>query len=240
MKPFLSCLLLAGLSATAADAEGTWIAGVIADADQSPYVGGRDSVELLPYLAFEADRLHVGIDGVRYELIDQGNLSVSLTLDPRFSPDFPDTALFAGLDRDDALEAGFSATYSFGAAYVGMSVQGDVTGVHDGFAGRALVGYEADLGPVALDVNAGVYLRDANLNTYLYGVSVGEVTAARPMFEMGNTINVFADVTALMPIGDRTFLLGQISYHDLGEAVDSPLVTRGHQLSITVGIGYQF
>ena len=228
------------LTAPMALAEGDWIVGIIVDGDQSPYVEGMDSVDVLPYIAFETERFHIGIDGISYEAFDNGSLSIDARLDPRFAPDLPNTTLFDGLDRDDAIDAGLSANYSFGQTYAAVRVKGDVTGVYDGFAGELAIGYETVLGPLLIDASAGVQLRDANLNNYLYGVSTEEAADGRPAFKLSNTANAFAEVTVLMPVADDMFVLGEIWYADLGEAADSPLVADDSRLGITLGLGYQF
>lgn len=240
MKLSLPVLVCSCVLTHPAYAEGDWILGVLADGSQSPYVGGTDSVDLIPYIAYETDRMHIGIDEISYELIDTGNLALSIMLDPRFAPDLPDTTLFDGLSRDTAFEAGFAASYGFGAASANLSLQHDVSGVHDGFAGELSLGYEAELGQIALDLTAGLNFRDSNLNNYLYGVSTANVTAERAAFEMDNTVNVFAEMTALMQVSDNAFLLGEVRYTDLGEAADSPLVDRDNVTDLTLGLLFQF
>lgn len=228
------------LTTTPALADGDWIIGLLADGTQSPYVGGEDSADFIPYIAYETDRFHIGIDEISYDVIDTGNLDVSVMLDPRFAPDLPNTALFDGLRRDDAYEVGVAASYSFGATTAGLSVQRDVSGAHNGLAGKLSFGYEAEVGPVALDLTAGVKLRDAKLNNYLYGVAEDEVTADRSAYKMGDTVNAFAEVTALMPLSENMYLLGEVTYSDLGKAVDSPLVDRDNQTDILIGVLFQF
>lgn len=240
MKPLIIAISAAALTASSALAEGDWIVGIIADGDQSPYVGGDDSVEAIPYIAYETERFYIGIDGLRYHAFDNGSVSIDAFLDPRFAPDMPDTALFEGLDRDDTLEAGLSATYSFGPMYAVASVQADIAGAHDGLAGEVAVGYEAALGTVMFDASAGIRYRDANLNAHLYGVSAAEATATRPAFEISDTANAFAEISAIVPIGAQTFFIGEVSYMDLGEAAASPLVDRDDQFGVLIGIGYQF
>ncbi|MCF2870340.1 MipA/OmpV family protein [Octadecabacter sp. G9-8] len=227
-------------AATPVFAEGDWIVGLLLDGSQSPFVGGQDSVQALPYIAYETGRLHIGIDEISYALVDSGRFDLSVMLDPRFAADLPDTALFDGLKRDDAFEAGFAASYAFGDASANLSVQHDVSGVHDGLAAKLSLSHEAQLGAVGLDFTAGVKFQDSDLNNYLHGVATADVTADRAAFEMDNTINAFAQMNALMPISDNAFLLGEVTYTDLGEAADSPLVNRDHIADVTLGLLFQF
>lgn len=226
--------------ANGAIAEGSWIFGAFVDGETGIYVGEEDSFELLPYLAYETERLHIGLDGISYEVIDLDGLSVDITLDPRFAPDVPDSALFEGLDRDDALELGFAATYAFGPAYATLSLEGDVTDAHGGFAGEAALGYQLALGGIGIDASAGVKLRDAALNNYLFGVSEAEATATRAAFAMDDTANAFASISAVYEITDGVYVIGEVSYEDLGEAANSPLVEATERNSIVIGIGYEF
>ena len=238
-----SSLVLAALVLSVgsqAQANGNWIIGGIVEAEKNIYEGGKDEAELIPYLAYETDRLHVGIDGVDYELFDTGTISLDANLDYRFAPGFPDSALFEGLERDDALELGLSATYSFGELYVDASVAGDVSDAHNGFEGELALGYEASLGNVLLDAKAGIKFKDENLNNYLYGVSESEANNARAAFEMSNTANAFASLTAAYALTDTTYLIGELSYEDLGEASDSPLVAETRKVDLVIGLGWQF
>lgn len=238
-RTFIAAAALTCLASTA-PAEGDWIVGIIIDGGQSPYVGGKDSVQAIPYVAYETDTFHIGIDGLSYTVIDEGPLSLEARLEPRFSPDFPGTELFDGLDRDDALEAGLSATYSFGQAYATASVEGDISGAHDGYSGSLAVGYETQIGFAVIDATAGLRFRDSNLNNYLYGVGTEDATAARSAFDMSDTANVFAEITALVPLAEDLFLIGEVSFADLGDAADSPLVDRDKVADLTIGVGYQF
>lgn len=236
--PLLACI--SALAGTTAQAEGDWIIGLLATGGQSPYVGGKNEAELLPYIAYETDRFYIGVDELSYDVIDTDQLDVAVRFEPRFSPDFPDTALFEGLERDDAFELGFAATYDFGVFYSSASLQGDVAGAHDGMAGSVAVGYEAQLGFAMLDFSAGVKLRDAKLNNFLYGVAADEATANRAAFNMENTANAFAEVTTLIPLSETMFLYGEVSYEDLGDAFNSPLVDQENKTDITLGLVFQY
>lgn len=225
---------------SAATADGNWIIGGFVGAEQNPFVGGEDTAEIIPYIAFETERFHIGLDGISYTALETQDLEVELFIDPRFAPSFPDTALFDDLDRDDAIEVGASLRYSFGEFYTDFALQGDVSGAHDGYEAEAAVGYQLETAGISLDLRAGLRARDSNLNTYLYGVSVEEATMARPTFEMDNTVNAFAELAALVPLSDSTFLMGEISYTDLGEAEDSPLIDRSDRLGMVLGVAFQF
>ncbi len=240
MKNLILALSITGIWATGATADGAWIVGAGLSAGQSPYVGDKDEASLFPYIAFETERLHIGVDGLSYNLLNNGGLSVDVTLDPRFAPDFPGTDLFAGLERDDALELGFDATYWFGAAYAGLSFAHDVTDAHEGYEGSASVGYELELGQLGMNAAAGVKFRDANLNNYLFGVSDDEATATRAAFDVGDTTTAFASLSAIYPLSDQMFLLGEVTVEDLGNAAKSPLVDEERIADITIGVGFQF
>lgn len=241
MKHTLKVLALAPcLCATGAAADGTWSLGLLVDGGRTPYARGSTSADLLPYIAYDTARLHIGVDEVSYRVITGGDFDLALMLTPRFSPDFPDTAVFDGILRDDAIEGGFTATYRFGATYAEFAFQGDISGVHNGFQGTLALGYEVELGPLALDLTAGVKLRDNKLNGYLFGVNPAEATADRAAFEMGNTANAFLGVTAVMPLSPNLSLVGQISHTDLGEAFNSPLVDRKSSTDMLFGVVYEF
>ncbi|WP_172839379.1 MipA/OmpV family protein [Tateyamaria omphalii] len=167
------------------NAEGNWIFGLFLDGSQGPYLDGPDRSGPSPYIAYRTNRLHIGIDEIRYDLMSVDQLNVSAMLMPRFAPAYPDRALFDGLERDDTIEIGLTATYDFGASYTRLSVQADVAGIHAGYAAQVAYGYEAELGFAAVDVRASAELRDARLNNYLFGVAADEATDSRSAFAMG-------------------------------------------------------
>lgn len=240
MKYLILGLSITGIWATSATAEGTWILGAGVNASQSPYVGDKDDATLFPYFAYETERLSLSVGGLSYTLLDNQGLEVDVLLSPRFAPDFPDSDLFAGLNRDDAAELGFGATYQFGAAYAELTFLHDITDAHEGYEGTASVGYELALGQLGINAAAGVKFRDANLNNYLFGVTDGEATATRAAFDVGDTTTAFASLTAVYPLSDRMFLLGEVSVEDLGDAAKSPLVDDDRLADITIGVGFQF
>jgi len=234
----LACLIVpVGMQAAA---DGNWIVGGFVDAEKNIYEGGEDEAQLLPYVAYETDRLHIGIDGIDYRFLDTDALSIAATLDYRSALDFPDTALFQGLERDDAVELGFEATYSFGEVYASFAFAGDVSDAYNGYQGQFAFGYETEAGPVHLDAKAGIDFRDKNLNNYLFGVASDEVKADRAAFEIGDAVNGFASVTAAYGLTDNAFLIGEMTYKDLGEANDSPLVSAREDVSLVIGVGWQF
>ncbi|MEL7181440.1 MAG: MipA/OmpV family protein [Pseudomonadota bacterium] len=240
MKYGTLAFIAASLAAPPVLAEGGWIVGIIAGGGQDPYVGADDSVGAIPYIAYETEKFHIGLDEFRYYAYDDGSLSIDAFLTPQFAPDMPDTALFAGLERDDTVDAGISATYNFGQMYALASVQGDITGEYDGFSGQVALGYEAEIGRLTVDASAGIEYRDANFNNYLYGVSAAEATASRAAFDMSDTTNAFAEISATIPVGAQSFLIGAVSYADLDDAVKSPLVEDDSQIGVLLGFGYQF
>ncbi|MEL6641792.1 MAG: MipA/OmpV family protein [Pseudomonadota bacterium] len=240
MKRLFIALGLSGIWATPLVAEGTWTIGAFAAGGQSPYVGDKDEAALFPYLAYDTDTLHIGIDGLSYTLLDTGDLAFDVILTPRFAPDFPKTDLFDGLKRDDALELGFDATYAFGAAYVGLAAAGDITDAHEGYSAQARIGYTFDVGDAAIDLAAGVEFRDAKLNNYLYGVADNETTATRTAFDVGDSTTAFASLSAVYPLSNNIFMIGEVSVEDLGDVSKSPLVDRDRVTDLTIGVGFQF
>lgn len=231
------------VTALPAAAEGTWTIGAFAGAESDYYVGGHSAeAGISPLIAYETDRFRIGFDGVSYSLIARSDLTFGVALGVRAGPDFPDGALFEGLDRDYAVEAGLFARYDIGTAgYVGGGIMHDVSSEHHGFEADLHVGTEFALGSVGVDLSLGGKFRSADLNQYLIGVSGSEANAQRAAYTPGSSVTPYIELSASVPLSEALTLVGAVSYEHLGETYeDSPLVNRSNASSLGLGLVYQF
>lgn len=247
MKFFRNIALSTGgllaLTTLPAGAEGTWSIGAFAGFTVDYYVGG-DSTDggLAPFLAYDTERLHIGFDGLSYKLISSPDLTFGTALSLRADPDFPDGALFDGLDRDTAIEAGLFARYAVGSSgYVGGGFMHDVSSEHSGYEADLHIGTEFGLGSVGIDLSLGGLFRDGDLNQYLIGVSDAEANPQRAAYAPGSSVVPYVEVIASFPLSDKLTLVGAASYQHLGSTYkDSPLVRRSNTGTLGLGLVYQF
>lgn len=230
-----------GLSSVAL-AEGEWTIGVGLGAQTELYRDDGNSLSGFPFIAYDTERFHIGFDGISYKLVNTDQLGFNLHLSPRGDPDFPDTALFQGLDRDTAFEVGFSARQSLARdLYLQGSFLHDVSSEHDGYEAQVHLGRSFSSGRVHFDASVGVRYRSGDLNDYLVGVSASEANALRGAYGPGSTFSPVAQVSATVPVSDKTAVVGSLSYERFGSAYDdSPLTERGSQASAGIAVIYKF
>lgn len=235
------CAMTLMFVGSSANAQGEWTLGVVGVGTTGTYVGEKDESAIAPILNYETGGLNINLDGVTYDVFDfdQGNLAVALRY--RGAPAFPDDdPLFDGLDRDDAIEAGFESQMVFGDAYVSFAAQTDVSDVHGGTEASVALGYAVAPGAFIINAEVGTRYRTDNLNQYLYGVSASEATSNRPEFAADDTITPFASLTAIYPLTDNVAAIGLIEYEDLGNIKDSPLVDKTEVFGIGLGVVMTF
>ena len=201
--------------------------GVIAD---FPAYDDTDSPEMIPipYIAYEWENAHLGIDGFSYDFLGTENFELTALVEPRWSfTDPEDSPLFENIDRDTALEAGLGATLNLGNFYLQGQALQDISGVHEGHESSVSVGFEQDLGAFAFDLEVGAVYRNDDLNLHLYGVKADEETASLTQYAPGETVHPYTEANLMMPIGDSMGLIafGRVEQFE-DEIKDSPLVSR--------------
>ncbi|WP_341367321.1 MipA/OmpV family protein [Yoonia sp. BS5-3] len=239
MKRLYWAALLA-CGATEAAAEGQWTLGVIAGGSDGIYTGAEDEFGIIPFASYDTERLHIGLDGLSYKIIstDQGQITAHLGY--RAAPGFPDTDLFEGLEREDAVEIGIGTQWQFGNAYAGVNIMTDASDVHNGAEAITSLGYVMSIGDLQLDASVGGIYRNAELNQYLFGVGADEATATRPAFAADDTVSGFASLTAAYPITDQIVAFGQVGYQDLSVHEDSPLIDKDGVVDVGLGVMMTF
>lgn len=227
--------------AGAASADGQWTIGVLGGGATGVYVGEKDEAGFVPLLSYDTEKLHVGLDGLSYQVYDYGLGQVDVVLGYRGAPSFPTkNSLFDGLKRDDALELGISTQLDFGDIYLGLDTLTDITDAHGGTEADLTIGYVMAAGRFQLDAAVGARFRNDKLNQYLYGVSASESTSARSAFAAKNTTTGFANLTAAYAITENLAALAQISYEDIGNNRKSPLVAKSSSTGISLGMAWTF
>lgn len=238
-KKLLSLALIC--FANTAVAQGNWTIGVLAVDATDVYTGGQDAPSFAPIISYDTEKLHIGFDGVSYQVYDYGFGQIDVGVAYRAAPGFPDkSALFNGLKRKDAVELAVGTQLEFGNLYVGLDALTDVTGVHKGTEADATIGYVMQAGQFQIDAAIGARYRTAELNQYLFGVAPGEVTDARSAFKADATTTGFANLTIGYPITDSVTAVAQFSIEETGKNKDSPLVSRSSAVGVGLGVAWTF
>lgn len=147
-KQVLSMVL--AFTASTAVAEGQWTVGGGGIGATGIYVGEEDTASFAPILSYDTERLHIGLDGLSYQVFDYDLGQVDVALGYRGAPAFPDGQLFEGLKREDAIEFGLSTQLDFGNAYVGIGALTDISDAHGGTEADLNIGYIMNVGKLQI------------------------------------------------------------------------------------------
>ena len=248
---FMLCLVLyLGLSTSTAqarfqsigDGEGWLIGGAVDTESQRYKQADALSVSLQPYIAYEWENLHIGVDDVSYDFFATSALSLTLMVEPRWSPaDEEDSPIFAGLDRDDAIEAGIALDYVLVEDLVSQwywqsHYFQDVSSVYKGEYATTELGYQREYAHHTLDVSFGLSHQSAELNQYLYGVSLSEKNSNRPAFNAKSSVHSFVEFGINYQFMNRSLLVTKLNIDMLDDDLKkSPLLEDTFQVSVLFG-----
>jgi outer membrane scaffolding protein for murein synthesis (MipA/OmpV family) len=228
------------------NSNGTWTFGLIASGGKSIYVGEKNKATVLPYLAFDSERLHFGVDdGLAYHFLNFGDPQtsggqLSLVLAPRWETALRKSSIFDGMDRDLPIEGGVRGRYNAYGFFGEAKALFDISGVHGGYELEAALGAERQFGRFGFEAKLGARYRDKKLNFDLYGVSAAHATATRKHFTPDASVAGFASIGARYFMSEDLSLIGNVSVENIGKMKDSPLVERDHSIFLTIGIMKSF
>lgn len=229
-KPTMTAAAMAAITLTSpiTALAGDWAVGLGVVHEVSAYAGaGNNDADLIPYIAFEGDRISADITGVSYRVYEKGALELDLGIAARWGLDLPDTALFSGLDRKATAEAAIRASYDFGPGDAVATIQRDILSVHDGIEARLELDTEIDTGTTEFGLSAGATYRDQSLNQHLFGVAATEATAARAAYDPKADWTPFIGARFATPITDNLTLVGFAETEHLSPtARNSPLIAK--------------
>lgn len=208
--------------------------GVGIGINQEIYRGYKRRTIPLPLLGYRGEKLSVYGPFVSYQLVQQGNLSVSAKLAPRFAGfDESDSNVFAGMaKRKTSLDGGFGAQWRGYGWLLEAETLFDLMGNSNGQETKAEVGYGLRFGPVQLEPKVGISYSDSKLVDYYYGVRLNEATTSRPAYRAGSALNYHAGFSLSTPIffGGMTRLGIEHKWYD-SSISNSPLTDRDTGLS---------
>ena len=211
--------------------------GVAVLADVSAYEGVDDiEANPVPYVAYDWENLHIGIDGIAYSFWADENFQLTALAVPRFTFTDPDESpLFDGIDRKTTVEAGLSARLNAGPAYLEIRAQHDILDVHNGHEASARIGVAFDAGRMSFDLAGGVSYRDEELSDHLFGVRADEATTDLAQFAPESSFEPFAAADIAFQLDERSAILAFADFRLLSDEVrESPLV--GRKYTGTAGI----
>lgn len=235
-----SCCSAALLLSTAAQAQQSqqqppqgFLYGVGIGVNQEIYRGYKRRTIPLPLVGYRGEKLSVYGPFVSYQLLQQGNVSVSAKLAPRFAGfDESDSSVFAGMaKRKSSLDGGIGVQLRQQNWLVEAETLVDLLGNSKGQESKLAVGYSWRFGPVQLEPKVGISYSDSKLVDYYYGVRLNEATATRMAYRASSAFNYNAGFSLSNPLFGGITRLG-IEHHWYDSSIsDSPLTDRDTGLS---------
>jgi outer membrane scaffolding protein for murein synthesis (MipA/OmpV family) len=223
---------------------GNFQIGAFGRVSSNPY-RGADSADLnaLPVLAYDAERLHIGFDGIDAKVLKNDFATVSILGALRMEPFDPDDSGYLnGLEeRDMAFEAGVGGSLrmwrgEFRAKYL--------TDVNDAYGGHELdVGYylPTKYERFRFNFGGGVTWQSEELVDYNVGVRRNEVRSDRGFYAPDAAFIPHIDFSVTYPVTEQFVVVGTSGVRFLpDEYTDSPIIEDDYVLSAGLVLVYSF
>lgn len=223
---------------------GVWQLGAFGEIESNPY-RGADTIDIggLPLLAYDADRLHIGTDGISVTAWENDYASFSVIGDLRMKPfDDDDSAYLGGMhERDMAYEVGGEFSSRLWRGEMAASYLTDVNNAHNGHEVDLTYTIPMDWQDVTFDWGGGVRWQSEKLANYHVGVSGTEVRSDRRAYDADAAFIPHLDLSVTYPITESLVLLGSGGMELLPDSyTDSPLIEDDYIYSIGIGLVYNF
>lgn len=223
---------------------GNWQIGALGRVSSNPY-RGADSADLtvLPALAYDAERLHIGLDGIDAKFWKNEFASVSILGNVRMEPFDPDDSRYlTGLeDRDMAFEAGIGGSLRVWRGELQASY---LTDLNDAYGGHEVdVSYylPTEYENFSFNFGAGVTWQSEDLADYNVGVRRNEVRSDRAFYAPDAAFIPHLDFSVTYPVTERFAVVGTSDVNFLpDEYTDSPIIEDDYVLSAGLILVYNF
>jgi outer membrane scaffolding protein for murein synthesis (MipA/OmpV family) len=223
---------------------GDWQVGAFGQVSNNPY-RGADSVEAgaLPVLAYDAERLHIGLDGIDAKLWENDFASVSLLGGLRMEPfDSGDSTYLNGLkDRDMAFEAGLGGSLRLWRGELRANYLTDVNDAHGGH--EVDVGYylPTNYDKIRFSFGGGVTWQSEELVDHNVGVRRNEIRSDRGFYAPDAAYIPHLDFSITYPVTEQFAVVGTSGARFLPDQyTDSPIIEDDYVLSAGIILVYNF
>ncbi|TBR41398.1 hypothetical protein CBF23_010095 [Marinomonas agarivorans] len=249
MKVVILIAIYLGLGISVAKAEfqtvgqgEAWLIGGAIEFEHLPYQQTDElNTSLQPYVAYQWENLHIGVDNLSYNFFANTALSLTMVLQPRWTPTDNDSATFTGLERDDALEAGLTVNYVFDQDlvskwYWNSTFFADISNAYKGHYATSALGFQREYSRYELDITMGLSQQSAELNHYLYGVNMDEANLNRHVFTANSSLHPFAQLSLQYQLTDKSLLISQVNLDVLDQSLEqSPLLADNIYANALIG-----
>jgi outer membrane scaffolding protein for murein synthesis (MipA/OmpV family) len=169
--------------------------GYVLKVEPSPYKDAKTSVELKPLFLYEGERVFLHSSRVGVKLFDSPEQRLDVFLDKRlegFPIKSPPASLSGMAIRHSSTDAGLSYRYKQAWGTLQAELLHGVSDTQSGTEARLGYSTETQSGRWTLRPSVTLAWRNAKLNDYYYGVTLGEASAGRPAYSAGAGLNLGA------------------------------------------------
>ncbi|OZG72783.1 hypothetical protein BTA51_14785 [Hahella sp. CCB-MM4] len=249
-QPFDAVVTQSGeLTSVQEDIGQPWIVGFGVKYDSGIYKDQSSGIKPIPLISAEIGNFWMQGLTFGYYAYQSNLLQVSplLQISPGQGYDQEsienNSRLYDGLeDRKLAVDAGFQLDYNLSWVDISSTLLTDVSNSHSGLSAELRLGRDFNLSDtVILAPSISAHYHSSDFNQYYYGVDEEFGTAFRPAYDVGAGVEYSVGVTTIWQFTRSWSVMGQVSHTILNGAVeDSPLVDKGQETSLILGIGYAF
>ena len=223
---------------------GNWQIGALGRVSSNPY-RGADSADLtvLPALAYDAERLHIGLDGIDAKVWKNEFASVSILGNVRMEPFDPDDSRYlTGLeDHDMAFEAGIGGSLRVWRGELQASYLTDLNNAYGGHEVDVSYYLPTEYENFSFNFGAGVTWQSEDLADYNVGVRRNEVRSDRAFYAPDAAFIPHLDFSVTYPVTERFAVVGTSGVNFLpDEYTDSPIIEDDYVLSAGLILVYNF
>jgi len=218
--------------------------GLAYSVSQTPYVGGKQESELMPYFSIDWGPLYFDGDSLGSYLYGDDNWGVSASISSGILNDSErgDSADLSDMTPlSDVVMASISVEIEDAWGALEASLAGDVSDKHNGIMASVTYGYPVYLERWSLMPTIGADYFDEKIAQYYYGVNAKNTNATRALYTPSSGINYSIGIGAEYEVNDNnslSFSLETQLYSD--EIRQSSIVNKSHVTSLGMAYSYLF
>ena len=163
--------------------DGNWSIGAGLRSGTFPYIGEDEYQDFLPLIVFNGERFF--IDGTRagFHFLNNDDWLVSGFASYRFAGfNEENSELLDGMERDDAVDGRFAATYKTGLGNITAELGHDISNTHNGWDAQLRWSKPFNYYNLRMRPWIGISYENQALSNYYYGVLTSEAEYDRPSY----------------------------------------------------------
>lgn len=211
---------------------------------QTPYVGGEQSADLIPYFNISWGPLFFDGESLGSYLYGEDDWGISATISSGMLNDSDrgeSDALSDMTPLNDVVMASLSFEIEAEWGAMEASLSTDVSDEHKGTIANLVYSYPVYLEKWSLMPLIGAQWFDKKVARYYYGVSAADVTTSRALYTPSSGINYSAGINAEYEIDEQSSVAVSLITDVYSEQIrQSSIVDKSHTSSLTLAYSYQF